>query len=322
MGVTLREPGDLLASSAQTLVNTVNCQGVMGKGVAALFRENAAYAEMVADYEERCHAGKVHLGEPYLWLAPQAKECRAYRQESLLAPDQEPEVRPLARQVLNFPTKLHWKQRQSKLSDIDTGLDCAARKISGGEWQITSMAVPALGCGNGRLNWDLVRPTLQAWLGERFPTVGVELHAPPDGSSELGRIELGWIDMAEAMAAAGEILAGQNRQVSTTAFSKAMSIACAEFLDLVGGKPEFFEKVRKRLVNNGVIGYERDPTERRSLDVSVLLAPGPTFKTSIDWRREQSDPDKEAIREAAERLAEEIDRRATSRTQSSQPVNG
>ena len=320
MGVTLREPGDLLASSAQTLVNTVNCRGAMGKGIAALFRENAAYAEMVADYEERCDAGKVHLGEPYLWSAPQGEECRAYRQESLLASEQEPEVRPPVRQVLNFPTKLHWKQQQSKLVDIDSGLDWAARKIISGEWQITSMAVPALGCGNGRLNWDLIRPTLQTWLRERFPTVEVELHAPPDGVGELSRIKLGWIDMAEAMAVTGKMLAGQNKRVSADAFSKAMATACFELPNLVGGQPEFFKKVRKRLVNNGVIGYERDPRKRRLLDISILLAPGPTFKTSIDWRREHGDPNREAIRKAAERLAEEIDRRVTSKTRSSQPL--
>ena len=175
------------------------------------------------------------------------------------------------------------------------------------------MAVPALGCGNGRLNWDLIRPTLLTWLEERFPTVEVELHAPPDGVGEPGRIKLGWIDMAEAMAAAGERLAGQDMGVSTTVFSKVMAAACFELPDFDGVRPDFFGQVRKRLVNNGVIGYECDPTEGRSLDVSVLLAPGPTFKTSIDWRREQGAPDKEAIRVASERLVEEIDRRATSR---------
>ena len=310
MGVTLRESGDLLASSARTLVNTVNCRGVMGKGVAALFRENAAYAEMVAEYEKKCAAGEVKLGRPYLWRPdppmPDSEQGILFDGDTL---ESAPSLS--VKHVLNFPTKDHWKQPQSRLSDIDRGLSYAADQNE--EWKIKSMAVPALGCGNGRLNWDLIRPTLLTWLEERFPTVEVELHAPPDGVGEPGRIKLGWIDMAEAMAAAGERLAGQDMGVSTTVFSKVMAAACFELPDFDGVRPDFFGQVRKRLVNNGVVGYECDPTEGRSLDVSVLLAPGPTFKTSIDWRREQGDPDKEAIRVASKRLIEEIDRRATSR---------
>ena len=310
MGVTLRESGDLLASSARTLVNTVNCRGVMGKGVAALFRENAAYAEMVAEYEKKCAAGEVKLGRPYLWRpdppTPDSEQGILFDGDTL---ESAPSLS--VKHVLNFPTKDHWKQPQSRLSDIDRGLSYAADQNE--EWKIKSMAIPALGCGNGRLNWDLIRPTLLTWLEERFPTVEVELHAPPDGVGEPGRIKLGWIDMAEAMAAAGERLAGQDMGVSTTVFSKVMAAACFEFPDFDGVRPDFFGQVRKRLVNNGVIGYERDPTEQGPLDVSVLLAPGPTFNTSIDWRREQGDPDKEAIRVASERLIEEIDRRATSR---------
>lgn len=318
MGVTLRESGDLLASSAQTLVNTVNCQGVMGKGVAALFRENAAYAEMVAEYEKKCAAGEVKLGRPYLWRpdppTPGSEQGVLFDGETLeLAPSLS------VRYVLNFPTKDHWKQQQSRLSDIDRGLSCAADQNE--EWKIKSMAVPALGCGNGRLNWDLIQPTLQAWLEKRFPTVEIELHAPPDGVGEPGRIELGWIDMAEAMAAAGEMLADQNRRVSAKAFSKAVAAACSDLPDLNGVRPDFFGQVCKRLVNNGVIGYECDPTERSPLDILVLLAPGPTFNTSINWRREQDDPDEAAIRQAAEKLAEKIETLVTSRARSSRPKN-
>lgn len=310
MVVRIKDTGDLLASTAQTIVNTVNCRGVMGKGVAAAFRDSGVYNEMVAEYEKKCAAGEVKLGRPYLWRpdppTPDSEQGILFDGETLEFASSLP-----VKHVLNFPTKDHWKQRQSRLSDIDKGLSYAADQNE--EWKIKSMAVPALGCGNGRLNWDLIRPTLLTWLEERFPTVEVELHAPPDGVGEPGRIKLGWIDMAEAMAAAGERLAGQDMGVSTTVFSKVMAAACFEFPDFDGVRPDFFGQVRKRLVNNGVIGYECDPTEGRSLDVSVLLAPGPTFKTSIDWRREQGDPDKEAIRVASKRLIEEIDRRATSR---------
>ena len=59
--VTLERSGDLLASPAQVIVNAVNCRGVMGKGVAALFRGRAACREMAADYEKRCAAGEISL---------------------------------------------------------------------------------------------------------------------------------------------------------------------------------------------------------------------------------------------------------------------
>lgn len=318
MVVRLKDTGDLLASTAQTIVNTVNCRGVMGKGVAAAFRDSGAYDEMVAEYEKKCAAGEVKLGRPYLWRpdppTPGSEQGTLFDGETL-----EPAPSLSVKHVLNFPTKDHWKQQQSRLSDIDRGLSYAAEQNE--EWKIKSMAVPALGCGNGRLNWDLIRPTLQTWLGERFPTVEVELHAPPDGVGELGRIELGWIDMAEAMAAAGKMLAGQNRRASVTAFSKAVAAACSDLPDLDGVRPDFFGQVCKRLVNNGIIGYERDPTERSPLDVSVLLAPGPTFNTSINWRREQDDPDEAAIRQAAERLAEKFENLVASRARSSRPKN-
>ena len=321
MGVTLRESGDLLASSARTLVNTVNCRGVMGKGVAALFRENAAYAEMVAEYEKKCAAGEVKLGRPYLWR-PDPPTLGS--EQGILFDGDTLESAPSlsVKHVLNFPTKDHWKQPQSRLSDIDRGLSYAADQNE--EWKIKSMAVPALGCGNGRLSWPLIGGTLKSWLENRFPEVDVDLYAPPDGAggptgiSGLGWVELGWIDMAKALVIAGKMLAGQYGQVKDAAFFKAVAMVCASLPGL-DKRTKYFRQVFQRLVNNGVIGYERDPTEQEPLDVSVLLAPGPTFNTSVDWRREQGDSDEAAIRQAAERLAEKIESLVISRDQLSQP---
>ena len=89
--------GDLFAWSAQTWVNTVNCVGVMGKGVALGFSEKS-FPEMFKDYVRRCDAGLVKLGEPYVF-------------KSLVPP-----------WVLNFPTKDHWRS-VARLSDIVAGLD-------------------------------------------------------------------------------------------------------------------------------------------------------------------------------------------------------
>ncbi len=139
--------GNLFDSDAQTLVNAVNCAGVMGKGVALAFKQR--YPAMFADCVARCRAGRVRLGEPYL-----------YRGEAL----------PY---ILNFPTKAHWRSA-SKLEDIVAGL--AYLEVHYRAWGITSLAVPALGCGAGQLSWDIVGPVLQESLGRL--DIPVELYAP------------------------------------------------------------------------------------------------------------------------------------------------
>jgi uncharacterized protein YwgA/O-acetyl-ADP-ribose deacetylase (regulator of RNase III) len=138
---------NLFDSSAQTLVNTVNCVGVMGKGVALEFKKR--FPEMHKDYVERCNAGKVQLGRPYLY-------------RSLVPP-----------WVLNFPTKDHWRS-VSRLQDIEEGLVHLLAHYQ--EWGITSIAAPPLGCGQGQLEWRVVGPTLFRYL--KRLEIPVELYAP------------------------------------------------------------------------------------------------------------------------------------------------
>ncbi|MGO8920643.1 MAG: macro domain-containing protein [Stellaceae bacterium] len=153
MAVTIAKVGDLLASDAQTLVNTVNCVGVMGKGIALAFKQR--FPEMYKDYVARCERHEVRLGRPYL-----------YRQ--LVGP-----------WILNFPTKDHWRA-VSRLDDIVAGLEYLAKHYE--EWKITSLAVPPLGCGNGQLDWNVVGPTLYRFLnGLEIP---VEMYAPHGTPSE------------------------------------------------------------------------------------------------------------------------------------------
>ncbi|MDQ2082046.1 macro domain-containing protein [Xanthobacteraceae bacterium Astr-EGSB] len=139
--------GDLFASRAQTLVNTVNCVGVMGKGVAEQFKRR--FPAMFEDYKLRCDRKAVRLGEPYL-----------YRDLSGV-------------QILNFPTKDHWRS-PSRLADIERGLDHLAAHAA--EWGITSLAMPPLGCGNGGLEWAEVGPLIHGKLAGL--AVDVELYAP------------------------------------------------------------------------------------------------------------------------------------------------
>lgn len=141
--------GDIFDSRAQTLVNTVNCVGVMGKGLALEFRRR--YPEMYDDYVDRCSRGEVHLGEPYM-----------YRYA----------VPPL---ILLFPTKQHWRSL-SRIVDIKAGLAYLAAHYR--EWGITSIAVPPLGCGLGGLDWSIVGPTLYQGLSDL--DIDVKLYAPGD----------------------------------------------------------------------------------------------------------------------------------------------
>jgi len=139
--------GDIFESGAQTLVNTVNTVGVMGKGIALGFRQR--FPEMYEDYVRRCQRREVQLTRPYI-----------YRR---LTPPH----------IINFPTKDHWRS-VSRLDDITEGLRYLQAHIS--EWGVMSLAVPPLGCGEGRLEWRVVGPTLYRHLHDL--NIPVELYAP------------------------------------------------------------------------------------------------------------------------------------------------
>jgi len=148
--------GDLFESRAQTLVNTVNCVGIMGKGVALEFKNR--FPAMFEDYAARCEKKQVHLGEPYL-----------YRDAS-------------GRLIVNFPTKDHWRS-PSRLTDIERGLDFFTQHFA--EWGVTSVAMPPLGCGNGGLEWSEVGPLVYRKL-HQLP-IDIEIYAPyGTPKSELG----------------------------------------------------------------------------------------------------------------------------------------
>ena len=128
---------DLFASPAQTLVNTVNTVGVMGKGIAKDFK--AIYPEMFARYQELCERGQFNIGQ--LW---------PYRTSNKL--------------VLNFPTKKHWRS-PSRPEYIEAGLRTFAAKYY--IYGVTSISFPLLGCGNGELDWESqVRPLMEQYLGK------------------------------------------------------------------------------------------------------------------------------------------------------------
>ncbi|QIR41828.1 macro domain-containing protein (plasmid) [Tolypothrix sp. PCC 7910] len=128
--------GNLLVEPAQALVNTVNCVGVMGKGIALQFKQ--AYPENFRQYEKACRAGGVQPGRMFTVATG-----------SLLNPQY----------IINFPTKRHWKGK-SKIEDIKSGLVDLVREVQ--QLGISSIAIPPLGCGNGGLDWGQVKPLIES----------------------------------------------------------------------------------------------------------------------------------------------------------------
>ncbi len=146
--------GNLLEARTDALVNTVNTQGVMGKGIALQFKQ--AFPTMYREYERACAAGEVKLGKMHV-----------VDLGGLVGGP---------RWIINFPTKGHWRAT-SKIADVETGLRDLVRVIC--ESGIQSIALPPLGCGLGGLAWNDVRPRIEAALAE-VPQVKVLVFAPGD----------------------------------------------------------------------------------------------------------------------------------------------
>lgn len=130
--------GDLLKADVEALVNAVNCVGIMGRGVALQFKN--AYPENFTAYVDACRHGHVQLGRMFVH-------------------DLRTQTNP--RYIINFPTKRHWKEK-SELAFIDHGLKALVQEIT--ERRIKSIALPALGCGLGGLNWEDVYPRIEQSL--------------------------------------------------------------------------------------------------------------------------------------------------------------
>lgn len=131
--------GNLLDADVEAVVNTVNTVGVMGKGIALLFKD--AFPRNFKEYAAACKRGEVEVGRMFVTAT-----------EELIGP----------KWVINFPTKRHWRQR-TKLEWITEGLGNLRKVLE--EESIGSVAIPPLGCGNGGLDWRDVRPVIEDALG-------------------------------------------------------------------------------------------------------------------------------------------------------------
>ncbi len=246
--------GDILESKAETLVNTVNCVGVMGKGIALEFKNR--FPEMYADYIERCNRGEVKPGLPYLY-------------RTLLPP-----------QIINFPTKDHWKS-VSKISDIERGLKYVVAHYK--EWDVKSLAIPPLGCGNGQLEWRAVGPLIYRYAKQM--DVPVEMYAPygtnpreltrefleRGGEALEGRsarngdsgLDASWVSLVEIVKRIEQ--QPYHWPIGRTIFQKIAYVATSEGLPTrlnyrrgsFGPFSQELKSVEAKLINNGLLQEER-----------------------------------------------------------------
>ena len=142
--------GNLLDSEAEAVVNTVNTVGVMGKGIALLFRK--AYPENYKKYKAECRKNKIQVGKMFYVRVGEDTSPNLFEQ----MPDSRKSE--YTQWIINFPTKQHWRS-PSKLQWIEDGLKDLQRVIE--NKRIRSVALPQLGCGNGGLEWRDVEPKIR-----------------------------------------------------------------------------------------------------------------------------------------------------------------
>ncbi|HSH81893.1 MAG TPA: macro domain-containing protein [Herpetosiphonaceae bacterium] len=152
----------LFDSPAQTLVNTVNTVGIMGKGIALVFKK--LYPDMFDKYRTLCLANKFDVGMLYVYRTPH-------------------------KIIVNFPTKKHWRN-PSQVDFIEAGLKKFVERYQ--DYGISSVSFPQLGCGNGELNWEQqVQPLMERYLQKLPIPVYIHLYSQaPDFVPE--RLDRKW----------------------------------------------------------------------------------------------------------------------------------
>ena len=147
-GMIFYVKGDLLQSCADVLVNEVDCEGVMGKGLALQFKRK--FPESYNDYRNACGLGLLRSGVLH-W----------YRERGKL--------------IVNFPTKIRWRDK-SKVEYITTGLEQLSHTIA--KHSIKSIAIPALGCGKGGLRLETVKPIIEKELNSVSQFANIYIYTP------------------------------------------------------------------------------------------------------------------------------------------------
>jgi O-acetyl-ADP-ribose deacetylase (regulator of RNase III) len=150
--------GNLLEAHTQALVNTVNTVGVMGKGIALQFKDS--YPTNFKIYADACKHNELKPGKLLV-----VKEVTIEGEKI----------------IINFPTKTEWFLK-SKYEYIEEGLKELVNVIK--EYQIKSIAIPPLGCGNGGLKWEKVKELIEKYLGN-YKDIDIEVYEPNEAVKDL-----------------------------------------------------------------------------------------------------------------------------------------
>lgn len=150
--------GNIFDSSAEAIVNPVNIQGVMGKGLAKELKDR--YPENFSAYRAECAANRMMMGRVFATRTIELVSCNQHQ--------------GAAKWIVNFPTKKDWR-KPSQLDWIHTGLQDLHQFVV--IKSISSIAIPALGCGLGGLKWKIVEPMIIAAF-EQLDDVRVEIYQP------------------------------------------------------------------------------------------------------------------------------------------------
>ncbi len=154
--VKLVQDANMFLTELETITVTVNCMGIMGKGVALVAKDFSP--DMFEFYKKLCEKKQMQLGKPVLY----DKTTKSLKSAT-----------GKTKKMLLFPTKNHWRTNSS-IMGIKEGLEWLVENHK--KSKINSLAIPALGCGNGGLSWELVGPMLYQYLIQL--SIPVELYLP------------------------------------------------------------------------------------------------------------------------------------------------
>lgn len=152
--------GDILQADAEALINTVNCMGVMGRGIALQFKN--VFPENFRAYVKACKNNEVQPGSMFV-----------FKTEQLANP----------RYIINFPTKRHWRDK-SRMEDIESGLRALISTVR--TYDIRSIAIPPLGSGLGGLDWKLVKHRIEAAV-QVLTDVHIVIYEPSGPPKKIAR---------------------------------------------------------------------------------------------------------------------------------------
>lgn len=163
--------GNILQEQTDAIINTVNCVGIMGRGIALQFKQ--AYPDNFKAYKQACDKGEVQPGKMFV-----------YSSGSLFNP----------KYIINFPTKRHWKGK-SNIQDIKSGLIALKKDIQ--KYEISSIAIPPLGCGLGGLNWNEIKPLIEQTFSD-MPDVKFVIYEPSNNVEQVKNKEVPNLTLSRA----------------------------------------------------------------------------------------------------------------------------